>query len=468
MGTPLNPTTTSSLAGEDRDHDRRGAAVAFDDRHPPAPELLDDCVRCGFCLPTCPTYVLWREEMDSPRGRIHLMKLGVEGEAQMTDSFVGHFDACLGCMACETACPSGVQYGKLLEATRSQIERNHRRPRAERWFRELLFGLFPHPPRLRAALIPLWLYQRSGTQRILQTIGLARLLPANLSALESLLPPVSLRGLRDRLPEIVPSEGPRRRRVGMLLGCVQRVFFDEVNAATVRVLAAEGCEVVIPRVQGCCGALLLHSGEDDRARDLARRTIDAFEAADVEAVVINAAGCGSTMKEYGELLHGDPAYAERAAAFASRCLDVSEVLDGLEPRAPRHPLKLRVAYHDACHLQHAQRVHVEPRRVIRQIPGVELVEIPESALCCGSAGIYNLTQPAAAAELGRRKVENLLTTRPDVVVSANPGCLLQIGKGLQLAGRPLPVFHLVQLLDASIRGTEVAPGVGLGRARRER
>ena len=431
---------------------------AFDTHHAPDPALVADCVHCGFCLPTCPTYLLWGRETDSPRGRIALIKGGLAGETTITDRFIHHFDTCLGCMACVTACPSGVQYDKLIEATRPQIERRGDRTLGDRLFRRIIFGLFPYPGRLRLAAVTLWAYQRLGLQQLVRATGLLHLLPARLRAMEAVLPAVSLRRAWSNPPVRVPASGERRRRVGLLLGCVQRVFFDEVNAATIRVLAAEGCEVVIPRSQGCCGALLLHSGLEADAAEMARRFIDAFEAeaADVDTIVINAAGCGSTLKQYGHLLRDDPVYAERARALAVKCTDISELLDELEPRAPRHPVPLRIAYHDACHLQHAQGVTEEPRRVLRTIPGLELCEIPEKDICCGSAGVYNLVEPHTAVELGDRKASHILTTRADAVVSSNPGCLLQIASRLEQAGQPTRPYHLVELLDASIKGEAIA------------
>jgi glycolate oxidase iron-sulfur subunit len=429
--------------------------TVFDPHHPPSAELIADCVHCGFCLPTCPTYALWGEEMDSPRGRIYLMKLGLEGGAgaAMSDEFAGHFDKCLGCMACLTACPSGVQYDKLIEATRAQVERNFPRPLSDRIFRGLLFALFPHPRRLRAASLPLWLYQRSGLQWLARRSGMINLLPARMRSMEALAPRVTWDAFRAKMPEVIPAQGERRGRVGLLLGCVQRVFFRHVNDATARVLSAEGFDVVSPGAQGCCGALMVHAGREDEAKALARRTIDAFEAADVDTVVINAAGCGSTMKEYGHLLRDDPAYADRAAAFARKCRDISEVLSDSPPRAPRHALPLRVAYHDACHLQHAQRIKLQPRQVLATIPALEVVEVPEAAICCGSAGIYNLVEPQAAGELGERKARDVASTAPDAVVSSNPGCLLQIRAAMERLGNPVPTYHMVELLDASIRNT---------------
>ena len=411
-------------------------------------DLLDDCVHCGFCLPTCPTYVLWGQEADSPRGRIHLMKMRRDGRETNTATFVQHIDACLGCMACVTACPSGVQYDSLLEVARPQAERDARRGLGDRAFRGLIFALFPHPGRLRLMSWPLGLYQKLGVQRLVHASGILKLLPPRLQAMERLLPPISFTS--HAMAARIPAKGPTRRRVGLLLGCVQRVFFGNVNQATARVLAAEGCEVIIPETQQCCGALAEHAGEEEEAIASAKRLIDAFEAADVETIVINAAGCGSAMKRYGHLLRNDAAYAERARAFSAKCRDISEVLTELEPRAPRKEVKMRVAYHDACHLQHAQGVRAQPRRLLQGIPGIDLREIAESEICCGSAGIYNLLEPQAATELRDRKVQNIMRTGADVIVSGNPGCLLQIATGLEAAGKPLRIMHLVEVLDQSI------------------
>ena len=429
-------------------------ASIFDATHPPSSELVEDCVHCGFCLPACPTYLLWGEEADSPRGRIYLMRAGLEGRAAWTESYQRHFDTCLGCMACLTACPSGVKYDRLIEATRPQVERHGRRSLMDRTFRRLIFEIFPHPWRLRALAWPLWLYQRSGLRSLIRASGLVTMLPARLAAMERLLPDLSASTLRHRAAVRVPARGSSRRSVGLLLGCVQRVFFPHVNDATARVLAAEGCDVEMPAAQGCCGALMLHAGRDAEAA-AARHLIDVFETAGVDCVAINAAGCGSAMKSYGDLLRDDPAYAERARAFSAKCVDVSELLADLEPRATRHPLPMRVAYHGACHLHHAQGVSAQPRDLLRSIPGIDLREIPESDVCCGSAGIYNLLEPDTAARLRDRKVQHLLTTEADVVVSGNPGCLMQIASGLDACERSMPALHVVELLDASITGRPV-------------
>lgn len=390
--------------------------------------------------------------MDSPRGRIYLMKIASEGAAEMNSNWVSHFDSCLGCMACMTACPSGVDYGKLIEATRAQIERKTKRSQGEKRFRRFIFETFTQPDRLRQMRLPLLAYQKSGLQAIVRGLGMLKLLPKRMQTMEALLPKL---GSHEIVAEVTPAVGTKRRRVGLLLGCVQREFFSQVNAATARVLAAEGCEVVAPAAQPCCGALLVHAGEEAAAVALAKRTIDAFESANVETIVTNAAGCGSNVKEYGHLLRDEPGYAQRAKAFAAKCKDVSEVLAEMEPRAKRSGLKLRVAFHDSCHLQHAQGVRSQPRTLLSKIPWLELVEIPEAAICCGSAGIFNLVQPDAANALGDRKAELIAPLKADVVATGNPGCILQMQSALARHGQKIPVVHTIQLLDASIRGEPI-------------
>jgi len=419
---------------------------AFDPIRPPAPDLIDDCVHCGFCLPTCPTYALWGEEMDSPRGRILLMRAAHEQEA-LSDQQVQAWDNCLGCMACVTSCPSGVQYDKLIEDTRSQVERNVQRAPVDSLHRKLLFALFPHPARLRA-LAPLIALQHAlGIGGLLRRSRLRRGLP-RLAALVRLAPHAPLRETWRRLPRRTPAVGERRGTVGLLQGCVQRVFFAGVNEATLEVLAAEGWEVHAPQLPRCCGALQLHSGDDEPARELARQTIAAFEGFDV--VAVNAAGCGAALKDYGHLLREEPEWAQRAAAFVARVRDVSELLTEHEPRAARHAVNMRVAYHDACHLAHAQGVRTQPRDMLRSIPGVEIVEPTDWELCCGSAGVYNLLQPETAAELGRRKAQNLLDAGAEAVVAGNPGCALQIAAAAADLGREITVLHPIELLQRSL------------------
>jgi glycolate oxidase iron-sulfur subunit len=420
-------------------------AGAFDLHHPPAQELINDCVHCGFCLPTCPTYVLWGEEMDSPRGRIVLMNVGLEQGSRLTDEMVLHWDRCLGCMACVTACPSGVQYDKLIEATRPQVERNYRRPWSERAWRRALFAVFTHPGWLRAALPLLAVWQRSGLARVARPI-----MGRRLRAIDRLAPDTRLGDAFGRLPEWTAAQGDRRGRIGLLQGCVQRIFFHRVNEATVRVLAAEGFEVFAPARPRCCGALMLHSGYEPEALRLARRLIETFE--DCDLVAVNAAGCGSSMKEYGHLLRDDLQWADRAAAFSAKVRDITEVLAGVEPRAERRPIPMKVAYHDACHLAHAQGLRAQPRQILAGIPGLEVLEPAEWEVCCGSAGVYNLLQPEAAEELGRRKAGNLLATGAAAVASANPGCSLQIAAQLAAVGHPLPIYHPIELVDEAIKG----------------
>ena len=421
---------------------------AFDAHHPPSEELVDDCVHCGFCLPSCPTYALWGEEMDSPRGRIHLMKTGLEG-APMTDAMVGHFDACLGCMACVSSCPSGVQYDKLIGATRAQVERHHERSRSEKLLRQAIFALFPYPRRLNLLRGPLRLYQATPLSRLLRRSGLLERIAPQLRVMESLAPTLAK---REDIPVRTAAVGRRRAVVGMLTGCVQSAFFPGVNAATARVLSAEGCDVITPRAQGCCGALSEHMGREEEGLAFARALIDSFEAAGVDHVVVNAAGCGSQMKDYAHLLRDDPAYAERAREFTAKVRDVSEILVELGTVAPRHPVEAVSAYHDACHLGHAQGIRSQPRALLAAIPGLEVREIADASLCCGSAGVYNILNPGPADELGDRKAANVLATGAELLITANPGCLMQIATATARAGGTIRLAHTVEVLDASIRG----------------
>ena len=416
---------------------------AFDALRPPEQSVIDDCVHCGFCLDTCPTYQLWGAEADSPRGRIVLMAEGLTAGSELSDEMVTHFDRCLGCMACVTACPSGVRYDRLIERVRPQVERQHERPRSERALRRLLYETLPHPKRLRA-LMPMLAAGRR--------LGVEEHLPDQLALMAKVAP--RTQPATPALPERTPAVGAQRGRVGVLLGCVQRVFYPQVHAATIAVLAAEGFEVLAPRVPDCCGALELHGGAEESALRRARATIAAFAKASnagLDYIVVNAAGCGSAMKDYGELL-GTP----EAEEFSSRVRDVSELLGSIESRAPRGKVPLRVAYHDACHLAHAQGVRSEPRELLRAIPALELVEVAaERELCCGSAGIYNLVAPEAAAELGARKARHLLETGAQVIAAGNPGCAAQLDMHLRQLGQPIPIQHPVELVWRSLSAARV-------------
>ncbi len=427
----------------------------FDAKNPPQPELIDSCVHCGFCLATCPSYRIIGKEMDSPRGRIYLMDAINKGEAKIDTATSQHFDSCLGCLACVTTCPSGVQYDKLIAATRPQIERNQPRGLPDRLIRALIFNLFPYPNRLRHLLPSLWLYQKLGLQKLIRNTGILKKLTPRLAAMEAILPKITDSAWRNDLPDIIPAQGEKRYRVGMILGCVQRLFFSPVNEATARVLTANGCEVVIPASQGCCAALPAHQGQEAQAQALARQMIDSFVNEDLDAIIINAAGCGHTLKEYGHILADDPEYKEKAEKFASKVKDVQEFLAAIELTTELHPLKsgkLNLVYQDACHLLHGQKISLQPRELLRQIPGVTLQEPVDASLCCGSAGIYNMLQPETADELGRQKADNLINTGASVIASPNPGCSMQIQKHLELKGSEVKLLHPIELLDYSIQG----------------
>ena len=426
---------------------------AFDEIDKPSAELIEDCVHCGFCLSACPTYQVTGNELDSPRGRIYLMKSASEGKIPMGGSLVKHLDLCLGCLACEPACPSGVQYDRLIEAGRSQIERRYERPFFEKLQRSIIFSLFPYPGRLKLLLPFFYLYQRLGVRKLVESSGILRAISTNLAQMEEMLPEVDSPSAPRALPDMVPARGKERYRVALLTGCVQSAFFSRTNEATVRVLAENGCEVLIPRNQGCCGALSVHSGRLSEGRDFARLLVREFEGLDVDAIIVNSAGCGSTMKEYGGILGDDPVFAERARKISVKTKDVMEFLGDIGLAGELKELNLKITYQDACHLGHAQRIKDQPRDVLKQIPGIELTELPEAELCCGSAGIYNMVEPEMSLRLLERKISHLKETGADYIVAGNPGCLLQIKKGIRQQGLDINTAHPVELLDRSYRSS---------------
>ncbi len=402
-------------------------------------DALRSCVHCGICLPECPTYRVLGEEMDSPRGRIYLMRAAAEGRLAPTPTFARHIDLCLGCRACETACPSGVPFGTLLETTRAELARRGlgRRPRA---LARLIYGLFPRPNRLRVALTAARLYQKSGARSLVRSGGLLRMAP-RLAAMEALLPDVPA---AEPLPEVIAPHGPRLGRAALLVGCVQRHLHPNVNRDTARLLSLAGWEVAIPRGQGCCGALDLHAGRLDEYRARARALAMLFAEADI--VVSNAAGCGSAMRDWARWLDGEP------ARVSGRVLDVSQVLVAAD--LPLGPLHLTATYHDACHLVHGQRIHAEPRALLARIPGLTLVPLTDSDVCCGSAGVYNLLEPEMAEQLLEAKLTRIAETGAPTVVAGNPGCMLQLAKGARARGLDLEVVHPVELLVRSIDAQE--------------
>lgn len=407
------------------------------------------CIHCGLCLNHCPTYRLWGMEADSPRGRIRLMLLVDQGRLGLGETFRTHMDRCLDCRACETACPSGVEYGRLVEAARAQIERSVPRPLLARLARDLFFRrLLPHPRRIAGVARLLRFYQRSGLQRVVRATGVLKLL--GLARRERLLPPVDGEFFFSRLGKTYPAAGARRARVAFFAGCMAQVMFTRLNDATIGVLTANGCEVVIPAGQRCCGALAVHAGVRDAARELARENLRAFASGGFDAVVTNAAGCGSTLKEYAQLFPPGTDEHEQARQLAAQVRDVTEFLDAWGLVAPLGEVKLRVTYQDSCHLAHGQRIREAPRRLLRAVPGVELVEMRLADHCCGSAGIYNLTQPETAAALLAEKMADARATGAAAIVTANPGCILQLRAGAEEHATGQEVLHVVELLARAL------------------
>jgi glycolate oxidase iron-sulfur subunit len=439
---PQSPDTAAQRIGADIDYGR-----------------FLDCVHCGLCTSACPTYLETGNENDSPRGRIYLMRAVTDGRLQLNDGVKRHLDLCLDCRSCETACPSGVQYGRLIEPFRVDMRRAEegrtsssqtRAAGRQSWLeRTLLYRLFPYPGRMKAALAPARWLQRTGLDHLIDKSGLPTLLPGFVRRMYDQLP--RLQPLGPPLPELLPAIGPRRARVGLFTGCVAQAMFPQTNWATARVLQANGCDVVIPRNQCCCGAIHYHSGAAGPALELATRNAAAFDAASLDALIINVAGCGSMLKDYGHIAEEAGTGPEALAGFASKVRDVSEFLAELGPIPPRGEVRARAVYHDACHLVHAQRVREQPRTLLSLVPGLELVPLAESEVCCGAAGSYNLTEPEMSERLSQRKLSNILACEPQLVITGNAGCSLQIQAALRRAGLPIQVLHPMDLLDLSYR-----------------
>ena len=412
------------------------------------------CIRCGLCLNACPTYRELGLEMDSPRGRIYQMIQVESGRLSLGESFVRHIDLCLDCRACETACPSGVEYGKLVEAARGQIERYYKRPPVAGLLRKLFFReILPHRRRLEVAGRILRFYQQSGLEKLVLASRLLKILPWNMERVAGLAPRMEKPFFTERLGTVVPAVGTRRYRVAFFAGCIANLSFARLNDATVRVLAKNGCEVVIPAEQGCCGALHVHAGIRDLARELAKNNIRAFQTDEFDAVITNAAGCGSVLKEYPLLFEEEERdYFEPARAFSGKVRDVTEFLAGIELNKDFAVTRARATYQDSCHLGHAQKIRSAPRKLLAAIPGLEFVELKESEICCGSAGIYNVVHNDLAEKILASKMRRIDETKADLILTANPGCLLQLRAGVSRAGGARRVLHVVELLDEAYRG----------------
>ncbi len=422
----------------------------FDQLERPPREKITACIHCGLCLDKCPTYRALGMEIDSPRGRVYLMKAVDEGRLTMTPSFVEHMYRCLDCRACETACPSHVEFGDLMEKTRGQIERHISRSWRERLVRRLVFtDVFPFPERLEMLFTLMRWYQLTGLQTLIRRCGILDYVPALLQRMEAMLPALPERPFSRSVPTVLPGAAPVTRQVGFFTGCVMNLFFADIHHASARVLQANGCTLRVLPQQGCCGALHMHAGEREQARELARRNIVAFEQHPVDAIVNNAAGCGAQLKSYGTLLAEDPMFAERAQRFSAKVQDISECLAQEPLRGPLGPVPKRVAYDDPCHLLHAQHIRQQPRDLLQCIPALQLIPVTDADFCCGAAGIYNLTQPELSLRILARKMEHIAAAQPEVITTGNPGCMMQLRLGAQQAALDVPVVHPIELLDAS-------------------
>jgi len=412
-------------------------------------QRYQDCVHCGLCTASCPTYLETGDENDSPRGRIYLMRSVVDGRMAMSDEVRNHLNLCLDCRACETACPSGVQYGKIIEPFKVALQESAPpHDRVGMLQKIILRYLFPYAGRVKLALVPARIMQRLGLMNLIEKSGLDRLLPPTLRRMQAMLPDLTSPG--SRLPAVLPPIGPRRAKVALFLGCVADAMYPETNAATARVLQQNGCEVHVPRSQACCGAIHYHSGVEEPALRLAGQNLAAFNPDDYDAIITNAAGCGAMLKDYEHLLPA--ADHDAAAKFVRKVRDISEFLIQLGPIAPTHALPRTVVYHDACHLCHGQQIRSQPRQLLEMIPGLTLVPLEESEICCGAAGTYNLTEPEMSERLGKRKMDNIAATGADVVVTGNVGCILQIARKIKERKSPMTIAHPIDLLDRAYRG----------------
>jgi glycolate oxidase iron-sulfur subunit len=454
MASETQPPNSAHAAAPPQSHDAAQREFqltlsGFSAIDKPEYEDYSRCVHCGLCANNCPTYRLWGHEADSPRGRIKQIALVDQGRLELGESFVLHIDRCLNCRNCETVCPSGVEYGKILELARAQIEQKYKRPFASRIARDFVYRrLLPYPGRIAAAARALKIYQRSGLAAVARATGILRLL--GLQGREKLLPRIDSDFFFSELGKTFPAKGQRRARVAFFAGCVAQVTFSDLNRATIRVLQANGCEVVVPAAQTCCGALAAHAGVRDVARELARKNFDAFLSDDFDAIITNAAGCGSTLKEYAHLFNEDNTSHSRAKTFSAKMRDISEFLVELGVTAPLRPLPVRVTYQDSCHLVHGQKIREAPRQLLRAIPSLDFVEMPLADQCCGSAGVYNVTETETALELLDRKMDSVQQTKTQIIATANPGCILQLRAGAAMRRTNQEVLHVVELLDRAL------------------
>lgn len=431
----------------------RANKFGFDETDKPDIDILNDCVHCGFCLSSCPTYIETGNELDSPRGRIYLIKSALEERIPVGDSLVNHLDRCLGCLACETSCPSGVKYRNLIENSRTQIEKKYDRGWKQRLTRSIIFSTLPYSRRMKLLLPLLYLFSRTGVRRIFNYEITRRILPSSILRLVDMAPEVKT-FIPRRFPVIARSRTKRRFRVGLLKGCIQQAWFSDINDSTISLLTKNGCDVVIPQTEQCCGALSIHSGRLDEGREFARKIIDEFIKMNVDALIINSAGCGSSVKDYKHLLENDPVYAGKASEISKKTRDIMEFIDDIGLVSRLENTDIKVTYQDACHIIHGQKLKDPPRNLLKQIPGISFTELPGSDNCCGSAGIYNLMQPEMSEKILNRKIDTIESTGADYLAVSNPGCLMQLQKGIRARGLNIKIVHPVEILDNALSSNE--------------